>query len=515
MNMRVVFLLVSFISVSTDAQWVLQNSGTQLNLNSIFFIDSNTGWVVGNGGIILKTTNGGINWFTQSGGTTDNLYSVHFENSNVGWIVGEDVRILKSTNGGSSWAAQFANPPVPADLYSVHFRDLNNGWAIGNYMYSATGYDSYLINTTNGGTTWQDNFYFMDEKLFSVQFMNNNLGLVAGSDVARTSDGGTNWYSVFGSFGDEFYSLFFIDANTGWIAGKNFLQSKGLIYKSTDGGLSWLLSKGDSLKTYTSVFFADANHGWASGFAGFIINTTNGGTDWSYQSSGIGSNLNSIFFTDNLTGWAAGSNGIILKTNNGGTPVELISFTSTVVGNVVKLAWITATETNNSGFEILRSAQNDNDWETIGFVPGFGTTTEPKSYSYTDENIKSGIYKYRLKQKDFDGTVTYSHEIEVEIDLTPKEFVLNQNYPNPFNPSTKIKFTIPSVGTQRAVSVQLKVYDVLGNEIATLVNEELPAGEFEVEFNTSSIKHNPSSGIYFYQLKSGRFVMTKKMVLLK
>ena len=94
MNIRVVFLLVSFLSFSTYAQWVLQNSGTQLNLNSIFFIYSNTGWVVGNGGIILKTTNGGSNWFTQSGGTTDNLYSVHFENSNVGWIVGEDVRIL-------------------------------------------------------------------------------------------------------------------------------------------------------------------------------------------------------------------------------------------------------------------------------------------------------------------------------------------------------------------------------------------------------------------------------------
>jgi photosystem II stability/assembly factor-like uncharacterized protein len=510
MNIRVVILLVYILSVSTYAQWVLQSSGTQLNLNSIFFIDSNTGWAVGDGGIILKTTNGGSNWITQSGGTTDNLYSVHFENSNVGWIVGEDVRILKSTNGGSSWAAQIANPPVPADLYSVHFQDLNNGWAIGNYMYSATGYDSYLINTTNGGTNWQNNFYFMDEKLFSVQFMNNNLGLVAGSEVARTSDGGTNWYSVFGSFGDEFYSLFFIDANTGWTAGKNFLQSKGLIYKSTDGGLSWLLSKSDSLKTYTSVFFADANHGWVSGFAGVIMNTTNGGINWSYQSSGISSNLNSIFFTDNLTGWAAGSNGIILKTNNGGTPVELISFTSTVIGNAVKLAWITATETNNSGFEILRFAQNDNEWEIIGFIPGFGTTTETKSYSYTDENIISGIYKYRLKQKDFDGTFTYSNEIEVEVDYTPKEFVLNQNYPNPFNPTTSIQYAISS-----RQFVTLKVYDVLGNEIAILVNEELPAGEYDVEFNTSSITHHPSSGIYFYRLKSGSFVETKKMVLLK
>lgn len=513
MYIRVVFLIFLFISVSTDAQWVLQNSGTQLNLNSIFFYNANTGWAVGDGGIILKTTNGGSNWITQSSGTTDNLYSVHFENSNVGWIVGEDVRILKSIDGGSNWAVQFANLPVLADLYSVHFQNINNGWAIGNYMYSATGYDSYLIITTNGGSTWQDNFYFMDEEIFSVQFMNNNLGLVSGSEIARTSDGGSNWYSVFGSFGDEFYSLFFIDSNTGWIAGKNFLQSKGYIYKSTDGGLSWLLSKSDSLKTYTSVFFTDANQGWVSGLAGIIMNTTNGGTDWAYQSSGIGANLNAIFFIDNLTGWAVGSNGIILKTNNGGTPVEFISFTSTIKGNAVQLAWITATETNNSGFEILRGVyptnngtQNDIEWETIGFVPGFGTTTEPKSYTFTDENILSGIFKYRLKQKDFDGTFTYSNEIEVKLNFTPKEFVLNQNYPNPFNPKTNIQYAISS-----RQFVTLKVYDLLGNEIATLVNEEKSVGEYKVTFDATGL----SSGIYFYQLKAGNFIQTKKMIHLK
>jgi len=114
-------------------------------------------------------------------------------------------------------------------------------------------------------------------------------------------------------------------------------------------------------------------------------------------------------------------------------------------------------------------------WKTIGFVPGFGTTTEPKSYSFTDENVSTGIYKYRLKQFDFDGSFEYSNEIEVEVDFTPKEFVLYQNYPNPFNPTTKIKYEIPSVTLRQAQSdiiVTLKVYDVLGNEVATLVNEQ-------------------------------------------
>jgi hypothetical protein len=193
-------------------------------------------------------------------------------------------------------------------------------------------------------------------------------------------------------------------------------------------------------------------------------------------------------------------------------PVELTSFNAEVSGQVVLLNWTTATETNNSGFEILRKAQNDSEWETIGFVPGFGTTTEPKSYSFIDENITTGVYKYRLKQLDFDGTFEYSNEIEVEVDFTPKEFVLYQNYPNPFNPNTTIKYEIPNVETtQRVVFTTLKVYDVLGNEVATLVNEEKQSGVYEVEFDASSL----ASGMYLYKLQAGAFIQSKKMILTK
>ena len=188
------------------------------------------------------------------------------------------------------------------------------------------------------------------------------------------------------------------------------------------------------------------------------------------------------------------------------TPVELVSFNAVLIDDNIQLEWLTTTETNNSGFEILRFTQNDNEWNSIGFVSGFGTTTEPKSYSFIDESVTSGIYKYRLKQIDFDGTFTFSNEIEVEVDFTPKEFVLYQNYPNPFNPTTVISYQLPVNG-----NVTLKVYDVLGNEIATLVNEEKPAGAYEVEFDGSML----SSGIYFYQLKAGSYSSINKMVLLK
>jgi len=203
-------------------------------------------------------------------------------------------------------------------------------------------------------------------------------------------------------------------------------------------------------------------------------------------------------------------------------PVELISFTAESEGDDVILNWQTATEANNSGFEILRCAQNDRmGWKTIGYKQGNGTTTEPMSYTFTDENIDPDSYQYRLKQIDFDGSFTYSDIIEVEVNSLT-EFALEQNYPNPFNPTTKIKFTIPSViasGTKQSQLVTLKVYDILGNEVATLVNEEKQAGSYEVEWDASKIP----SGVYFYQLKSGNsgsssgqaFVQTKKIILLK
>jgi hypothetical protein len=220
-------------------------------------------------------------------------------------------------------------------------------------------------------------------------------------------------------------------------------------------------------------------------------------------------------------------------------PVELISFSSSVVDNDITFNWTTATETNNSGFEIERkqvgspqSSVDNLEWNQIAFVPGFGTTTEPKSYSFVDKNLSSGKYQYRLKQIDFDGTFEYSNTVEVEIN-SPTEFSLEQNYPNPFNPTTKIKFTIPAVGDAKFASptnVILRVFDVLGNEVATLVNEEKPAGEYEVEFSINNLpagqaglqltsevsaKSGNASGVYFYQLKAGSYIETKKMVLMK
>jgi hypothetical protein len=187
-------------------------------------------------------------------------------------------------------------------------------------------------------------------------------------------------------------------------------------------------------------------------------------------------------------------------------PVELVNFIAEVHNNSVQLKWFTSTETNNSGFEILRNTKNSSaEWFNIGFKQGYGTTTEPQLYSFTDENLQPGIYHYRLKQIDFDGTYEYSNIIEVEV-AAPTKFSLQQNYPNPFNPTTVIRY---SVSSKQLVS--LKVYDVLGNEVASIINREVPPGDYEVEFNASGLV----SGVYFYTLSAGEFVDSKRMLLLK
>ncbi len=200
-------------------------------------------------------------------------------------------------------------------------------------------------------------------------------------------------------------------------------------------------------------------------------------------------------------------------------PVEFLIFTSSVFGNDVTLNWITSTETNNMGFEIEKkkvgnqqSSTGKEKWNIITFINGSGSTTEMRTYSFVDIGISSGKYQYRLKQIDFDGSFEYSNIIETEIPVA-SDYRLEQNYPNPFNPSTTISYTIPNVISTKGknLNVILKVYDVLGNEVAVLVNEYQLAGKYNVKFDAQNL----SSGIYFYKLSIEKFEVVKKMILMR
>ncbi len=256
----------------------------------------------------------------------------------------------------------------------------------------------------------------------------------------------------------------------------------------------------------------------------------NGGTDFS---SSIGTIDNT--FLGNSSDWStftyasainsSGTN-IIIKIAATGTterifidnftfdnplPVELTSFTALAQSNTVNLTWETATEVNNYGFEIERTVVGTThelslQWAKVGFVEGHGNSNSAKQYSYVDNSVRAGqSYSYRLKQIDFDGQFEYSSVVNVEVGV-PMEFSLAQNYPNPFNPSTSIEYSVPS-----NEFVILKVYDVLGNTVSTLVNETKEAGKYNVSFDASNL----TSGIYFYSINAGGFTQVKKMMLVK
>lgn len=186
-------------------------------------------------------------------------------------------------------------------------------------------------------------------------------------------------------------------------------------------------------------------------------------------------------------------------------PVELTSFKVELADNLVLVVWETATEVNNLGFNIERRMEKGN-WAKIAFIKGKGTSSSPQVYIYNDEeHLESGIYYYRIKQIDFNGTYRYYNKAQIEI-KNSNSFELLQNYPNPFNPVTSIRYVVPEKSF-----IQIKIFNVLGNEVATLVNEEKSGGFYETTFDGSQL----SSGIYYLQMKANEFQSIKKMILIR
>lgn len=361
--------------------------------------------------------------------------------------------------GNEQWNKAFGGTDADR-AYSVQ-QTAEGGYILTGYTgsFGAGLYDMLLIKTDSlGNQQWMKTF--------------GGSGRDYGNSVQQTLDGGyivTGYTLSFGAGGDDVY----------------------LVKTDPDGNLQWF-------KTY----------GGSSSDVGYwVIETPDGGYAIVGHTLSFGAGVHDV--------WLIRVDTVI--------PVELTSFTADVDGNNVLLKWMTASEVNNIGFDIERrvrspqSAVGNFEYERIGFVEGKGTTTGVTSYSFSDNGLAQGIYNYRIKQIDFDGTFKYynlSESIEIS---APDRFELSQNYPNPFNPGTRISWQSPVDGWQ-----VLKVYDFLGREVATLVNEYKPAGRYEIEFNladsgqgaTSGLQH-PASGIYFCRLQTDSYTKTIKMLYLK
>lgn len=343
MNKLLLFTIVFIIStVITYSQWTNQNPVPNGNdLWSTFFVDDNTGWIIGSDGFIKKTTNSGLDWTQQNSGTYLTLKSIQFIDPNSGWICGEGGVILKTTNGGINWLSQTSG--TTGCLTDIHFCDSNIGYTVG--------FGGTISKTTDGGTSWIIQISNTTNDLFSVDFINDSVGYAVGGSyrtsdsfaIMKTTDGGLNWYEKPLPAGCTTWSSLntveFVDANTGWIGAGYGAMNKGKIYKTTNGGDTWVQQYVGTLEkdsaghkdSYTpdmgngirSIFFKDSNNGYAVsgtiGYARSIITTTDGGATWiqkcyEWESDG----LLSVYVNNAGKGWAVGFAGIIYMTENDG-----------------------------------------------------------------------------------------------------------------------------------------------------------------------------------------------------
>jgi hypothetical protein len=298
--------------------------------------------------------------------------------------------------------------------------------------------------------------------LNSVNFPELNTGwaVVSMGTIIKTTNGGTNWESQVSGTTTQLFSVYFNDTNIGWAVGDS-----GKILKTTNSGVNWESQTSGTSSILLSVYFVDSNIGWTVGSSGTILKTTDGGLSWFNQTSGTSSSLESVHFVNSNIGWIAGYNastgkGIILKATDGG------------------VNWESQLNRINPWLNSIYILNDQTGW-AVGEGGAILKTTN--------------------------GGVTFIQDEDNNFDQ-PVDYLLKQNYPNPFNPTTILQYAI---GSRQFVT--LKVYDLLGREIATLVNEEKLAGTYRFKFDGTGLP----SGVYFYQFRAGNFVETKKMVLMK
>jgi photosystem II stability/assembly factor-like uncharacterized protein len=389
-------------------------------------------------------------WYQQNMGTEAYLYGVQFIDPDNGWAVGSGGTILKTSNGGTDWTT--LNSGITEVLQALCFTDANNG--------VVCGWNGTILRTSNGGVSWISITSGITLNLFDICFSDGNTGWIVGENgtVLKTSNSGIDWIPQSVGITGTLYDIDFIDSNTGWITGEEML-------KTTNGGTDWIPLPNGMYK----IDFVDYNKGWAVS-DNMIFCSTDGGTNWISQISDTLSQcwLNDICFLDMNYGWVVGGwqkdfieYGWILNTKDGGIIWDINYKSGPYVGS----GELSGLFFNNA---------------LTGWAVG-------SSILHTTN-----------------GGVTFINE--EQIDEVPTQYLLLQNYPNPFNSSSVIKYSIP-----KSSQVSLKIFNTLGEELETLVNEEKAAGTYELNWNAANLP----SGVYFYRLQAGSFVQTRKMILLK
>jgi photosystem II stability/assembly factor-like uncharacterized protein len=311
----IVFLALLMISLSLKADWQPQTSGTTENLYSAYFINQNTGWVVGFNGKILFTSNGGLNWSSQTSGTAQTLFNVDFPSALNGFIIGSLNTFLKTTNGGLNWISLgVVNMTSTND---IDFIDNNTGYVCGA--------DGDVSRTTNGGVNWTK-FDITTNDLFEIKAIDANTVITGGVGgiTYKTTNGGTNWVSQITGTNNFISGIVFADASNGYFTTLGLSED---VRRTTNGGLNWaaVTSPGNT-SGLNGLALVNAPTVYGIGPAGKIRRTTNSGTSWETQPSGDTTTfLRGIFMVDGNIGYVVGNGGKILKTLNGGIGIQQIS----------------------------------------------------------------------------------------------------------------------------------------------------------------------------------------------
>ena len=541
-------------------------NGVQDTLCSAFFLNENTGWIEGPRDKYYKTTNAGSSW-------SENILTVntpfrypYFINENTGWFRGE-LGFTKTTNGGANFFVTGTTPQ--GSTVGFGFSDANTGWCIsfydifvttnagtnwiktyendeGVYISSikflnahtgiAVGSNGGILKTTNRGFNWTDITKTVNNHsgIAKVNFVNQNTGwILSNGKLLKSTDGGSQWKKIDST--SNYTGMKFIDGNTGICISDNFFvhttnsgQSfiahtysgysfksafmpsqntwyvfgyngafEDIILKTTDAGLNWVsINRPEKHTDY--IYFVNETTGFSLGWF-YISKTTNSGTNWIHTSLSPGADL--IYFYNSSTGWRVNDENIY-KTTDNGTNWQLqfskpnyqhfsITFTNALTG------WVTS-QTINGG-RLLKTTNGGINWfNDISYY-----TPSIYDVSFINENTGWVVGNGSLILKTTTGGTIGIQQISTTV---PDKFYLEQNYPNPFNPATVISFQLPAAGF-----VKLKIFDLLGREVANLVNENLSAGSYKYDFNASAL----TSGIYFYKLETQNFSETRKMVLVK
>jgi photosystem II stability/assembly factor-like uncharacterized protein len=536
--------------------WNIIASGTNAAFGDIQFFNLNNGILTGSNGTIKKSTDGGLNWFDINSGVSQTLQRFSFIDSNNGWICGDGGLILKTTNGGDTWTIQAALTAYY--LLGIWFNDANTGWI-------CTSFNGEIWKTTDGGNNWSYKYETpSNEHLSRIQFVNDNVGWAVGDGglILKSTDGGESWFEQNSGTGKAFFGFSFYNNIHGFVVG----QDENIL-RTTDGGNNWIIDRSGSTPKLYAVYFLDQNFGWATGSNGTILYTDNWGgfpfqtlpisilapnggeiliagstyfIEWTSQNV---VNVKIEYSTDNGTNWVSiidsiPSTGIyewtVSNTHTTEGRVKISDLTDPNIFDISDLSFTiqsskVITVISPNGGEILDGgSQIEILWssEDVEYVKLEYSINNGASWnSITDSTESTGAYLWivpnilttqaRIKISDIslpsiydasDDPFRINYVVSVDENVMITVYKLHQNFPNPFNPLTNVKYQIPKLSF-----VTIKIYDVLGNEIAELVNEEKAIGSYKVEFNASDLP----SGIYFYRIQAGSFIDTKKMIIVK